>query len=193
MSEWQKMISGEIFENSDPEIRAASSRAKNICRLYNNTLDHEISYRNTLLLQLLGSAGEGSYAEPPFHCDYGVNVRAGKNFYCNYGCVILDNAPISMGDNVWLGPQAKLITVVHPLDAKERAPFFVEGIKHYKMYAKAITIGSDVWIGAGAVICPGVTIGSGTVIGANSVVTKDLPSGVFAGGVPAKVIKTLHK
>lgn len=167
----------------DNELLQAHNNSKRITRLLNATLETERPRRSELAKELFAEAGEGTYIEPPFHCDYGCNTRVGKNFYCNYDCVFLDCGNITIGDNVMLGPKVALYAVNHPIDPVVRGT-------HYD-YPEPITIGSNVWIGGSAVVCPGVTIGDNTVIGAGSVVTKDIPANVVAAGNPCRVIRPI--
>ena len=133
--------------------------------------------------ELFAQAGEGTYIEPPFYCDYGCNTYVGKNFYCNYDCVFLDCGRITIGDQVMLGPKVALYAVGHAIDPQVRS--------HGHDHPEPITIGSNVWIGGSTVVCPGVTIGENTVIGAGSVVTKDIPANVVAAGNPCRVIRPI--
>lgn len=184
-SNLQKMIAEENYDASDPQLVKMRRDARIILKQYNNS---DEDHRRKLLAQLLGDENlvhSGIKIEPPFFCDYGTNIKVGKNFYMNFDCVILDCALVEIGDNVLCGPKVQIYTPGHPLDAVERS----RGVE----FAKGITIGSNVWIGGGAIICPGVKIGDNTVIGAGSVVTKDIPSDVVAVGNPCKVIKYLKK
>jgi maltose O-acetyltransferase len=186
-SNLQKMIAEENYDSSDPQLVKMRRDARIILKQYNNS-DEDEDHRRKLLAQLLGDENlvhSGIKIEPPFFCDYGTNIKVGKNFYMNFDCVILDCAQVEIGDNVLCGPKVQIYTPGHPLDSVERS----RGVE----FAKGITIGSNVWIGGGAIICPGVKIGDNTVIGAGSVVTKDIPSDVVAVGNPCKVIKYLKK
>ena len=122
--------------------------------------------------------------EQPFYCDYGYNVHVGENFYANYNLVILDEAPVTFGDNVFIAPFCGFYTAGHPLDAAERN----RGLE----YARPITVGRNVWFGANVTVLPGVTIGDNCVIGAGSVVNKDIPAGTMAAGNPCRVIKSIN-
>jgi maltose O-acetyltransferase len=133
--------------------------------------------------KLLPNAGIDLWIQPPFYCDYGTNIILGDKVFFNFNCVVLDVTYVRIGSRSLFGPNVQIYTATHPLDFKTRA----SGLE----YAKPITIGEDVWIGGSAVICPGVTIGDRTVIGAGSVVTKDIPSDVFAAGNPCRVIRSL--
>lgn len=123
------------------------------------------------------------WIQPLFHCDYGTNIRVGEKVFFNFNCVVLDVMEVKIGSNVLFGPAVQIYTAMHPMSAVER--------RTWLEYAKPVEIGSDVWVGGGAIICPGVKIGSGTVIGAGSVVTRDIPERVFAAGNPCRVIRGL--
>jgi maltose O-acetyltransferase len=135
------------------------------------------------LKELFGKIGGAIEVEPPFHCDYGTNIFVGKNFYMNFGCVILDCAEVHIGDNVLCGPYTQIYTAHHPTDPRAR-------LTRLEL-AHPVSIGNNVWIGGGVIICPGVTIGDNTTIGAGSVVTKDLPGNVIATGNPCRIIRRL--
>ena len=134
--------------------------------------------------KLFGQLGQGSEIKPPFRCDYGSHILAGERLFMNYDCVILDCNLVRIGDRVLFGPKVQIYTASHSLDPSVR--------KDSWEFALPIDIGSDVWIGGGAIICPGVTIGSGSTIGAGSVVTRDIPAGVLAAGNPCRVIRHVN-
>ncbi len=182
MNEQQLQAAGHIYK-LDETLWAAHLRSKRITRLLNATLESEIDRRKELVQELFAEAGEGSYIDPPFFCDYGYNVTVGKKFYANYDCVFLDCGKITIGDHVMLGPKVQIYTANHPIDPDVRRLGHDHGIP--------VTVGDDVWIGGGSILCPGVTVGSGTVIGAGSVVTHDIPSGVVAAGNPCRVIRPI--
>jgi maltose O-acetyltransferase len=182
MSEKQKMLAGQLYLGSDPELAAGRRRARQILREYNAAADDQAK-RGVLLGSLFGEIGPGVLIEPAFSCDYGTNIVAGKNLFVNFNCVFLDCAAIRIGDNVQLGPAVQILTAHHPVDPIMR--------RDGRELASPVTIGDDVWIGGGAVICPGVTIGSGSTIGAGSVVTRDVPALVVAAGNPCRVIRRL--
>lgn len=167
----------------DAELLNAHNNAKRITRQLSATLETERDKRSALAKELFAAAGEGTYIEPPFYCDFGINTQVGKNFYCNYDCVFLDCGKITIGDNVMLGPKVALYAVSHPIDPQVR-------ILNYD-YPVPITVGNNVWIGGSVVVCPGVTIGDNTIIGAGSVVTKDIPANVIAAGNPCRVIRPI--
>ena len=184
MTQRELQKSGRLYK-PDTELWAAHHNAKRLTRLLNATWETERDRRTELVRELFAEAGEGSYIEPPFFCDYGCNTYVGKNFYCNYDCVFLDCGEIRIGDNVMLGPKVALYAVGHAIDPEVRA------FGHD--YPVPITVGSNVWIGGNTVVCPGVTIGENTVIGAGSVVTKDIPANVVAAGNPCRVIRPITR
>jgi maltose O-acetyltransferase len=173
------MLRGELYVADDPELTAGHARAQEILERFNATRHDEQGERDRLLRELLGSAGEGVVVKPAFRCDYGTPITIGAGTFVNYDCVMLDVAPISIGAACQVAARVQLVTAAHPIDPEAR--------RRGWEYAEPITIGDNVWLGAGAIVCPGVTIGSDTVVGAGAVVTRDLPSGVVAFGVPAKV------
>jgi maltose O-acetyltransferase len=181
-SEWKKMVSGELYRGDDPEITQKRLRAQELCQAFLATGPDERDKRIVILQELMQTQEEPSIM-PPFWVDHGVNITVGKNFYANFGCILLDVAPITFGDNVMLGPGVQILTAGHPLDPEERN----SGLE----WGRAIDVGDNVWIGGGAILCPGVSVGEGSTVGAGAVVTKDVPSRVVVGGNPAKVIKSL--
>lgn len=180
-TERQKMTDGEHYNPLDPELVADRLRARSILHQFNHSADP--LFREELLRGLLRKAGERLMIEPSFHCDYGYNIAVGDRVYCNVGCVFLDGCPITLGDDVLLGPGVQLYTADHPLEPELR----LAGVE----CGAPIAIENGVWIGGQAIVLPGVTIGEGSVIGAGSVVTKNIPPGVVAVGTPARVIKKL--
>ena len=181
-SERDKMLAGELYDALDPELVAARNRARDLCQDLNATRESEDEKRRRILVDLFAVGGDSVWMQPPFFCDYGTNITLGTRVFFNFNCVVLDVCPVSIGDYTLFGPAVQIYTPMHPMDAVERRA---------KEFGKPITIGSDVWVGGGAIILPGVTIGSRTVIGAGSVVTRDVPEGVFAAGNPCRVIRTL--
>jgi maltose O-acetyltransferase len=175
-SEKNKMLEGSLYRGGDPQLLEDRARAGALLREFNAADDAAV--RAGVLARLLGQAGAGTTIMPAFACDYGYNIVLGKNFFANYNCVFLDCAPIVIGDDVKFGPAVQLYTAQHPVDAAERR----SGLE----FARPISIGDNVWIGGGAIVCPGVTIGDDAVIGAGSVVTRDVPAGAVVGGNPAR-------
>ena len=168
-----------------------------IQRSLNRTALWNIPQRNWLLKKLFGSIDGNAYlVQIPLHVSYGCNIHVGRNFNANYNCVMMDYAPITIGNDVWIGPNVSLLTVNHPVEPSKRRIFITTDSFHperkgnWELIAP-ITIGNDVWLGAGTIVLPGVTIGSGTTIGAGSVVTHDIPSNVSAYGNPCKEIRAI--
>ena len=174
------MLSGDLYLAGDPELAAMRRRARRLTRLYNATTEDEDARRSEILEELFGWLGPGSSIEPPFYCDYGSNIFAEAGLYMNFGCVVLDPAEVRFGADVQCGPGVHIYTAHHPIDAAERTAG--------PELATRVRIGSRVWIGGAAIICPGVTIGDDTTIGAGSVVVKDIPAGVVAAGNPCRVL-----
>ena len=183
MTEREKMLAGELYDSSDPELRTLYARARRLCEEYNRTPGDEEARRQEILSALLGGRGEHVSIEPHVWFDYGFNTTVGDNFFCNRDCVFLDCNKITFGDNVLIGPQCGFYAGTHPVDPAVR----MSG----REYARPITVGNGVWIGGGAKIMPGVTIGDNAVIGAGSVVTRDIPPNCVAVGVPAKIVRRL--
>ncbi len=181
-SELDKMLAGELYDPLDTFLTVLRDRARDLCQLLNATRERDRDQRRALLVDLLGAGGDSAWIQPPFFCDYGSNIHLGERVFFNFNCVVLDVCEVRIGDFTLFGPSVQIYTATHPMDPIERRS---------REFAKPITIGSDVWVGGGAIICPGVTIGSRSVIGAGSVVTRSVPEGVFAGGNPCRVIREL--
>lgn len=178
----RRMLAGDWYLPDDPELGAASLRRAELCHRYNTSLLAP-DERGALLADLLGSVGEDVRIRAPFHCDYGSYVSIGARTFVNFGAVFLDAGPISIGSDVQIGPNVQLLTPAHELDTERRRAGWERALP--------VTIGDNVWLGGGVIVCPGVAIGANTVVGAGSVVTKDLPAGVLAVGNPARVIRKL--
>ena len=181
MTEFQKMLAGEPYLGSDPELVGMRTRCRQMTRAYNSTREDEVDVRRALLNRLLGKMPPKIEIEPPFRCDYGFNISLGQNFYANFGVIMLDVNPITIGENALIGPNVQFYAATHPTDPEVR----LDG----REGGKPIVVGDNVWIGGGAIICPGVTIGSNVTIGAGSVVTKDIPSNCVAAGNPCRVLR----
>lgn len=181
-SEKAKMLAGELYTGADPALTAARRQARDLMAEINRAPTAEAEM--ALLRRLLGHLGENGVIRPPFHCDYGSNIRIGRNAFINFGCVFLDCAEIEIGDDLQMAPMVQLYTPEHPLDPDTRR----SGLE----YARPIRIGHNVWIGGGAIILSGVTIGDDCVIGAGSVVKRDLPAGSVAVGNPARVVRNVR-
>ncbi|MBO9539016.1 sugar O-acetyltransferase [bacterium] len=182
-SEREKMVAGDLYLASDPELVEARKHARAQLRRYNASTEDQAPFRFNLLKEFFGSVGARLEIEPPFRCDYGFNIHAGDGLYMNFDCVILDCAEVRIGRNVMFGPGVHVYAATHPLEAAQR----IEGPE----LARPVTIGDNVWVGGRSVICPGVKIGDNTTIGAGSVVTRDIPANVFAAGNPCRVIRSL--
>jgi maltose O-acetyltransferase len=180
-SEWDKMVAGELYDPYDPHLVRLRTETRERAWRFNTTADSE--ERAAVLRELVPHAGADLFVEPPFRCDYGSNISAGRKVYMNFDCVILDVAPVTIGDHCLFGPAVHVYTATHPLDHE---------LRRRQEFAKPVHIGADVWVGGGAIILPGVRIGERTVIGAGSVVTRDIPSDVLAAGNPCRVIRPLR-
>jgi len=180
-TEKQKMLAGELYLANGAELQAENQRACRLLRLYNQTTETEREKRCQTLQALFGAVGETPQIVPPFHCDYGSNIVVGDRFYMNYGGVILDCNTVHIGNDVLCAPYVQIYTAYHPTDPTVR----LTG----RELAAPIRIGNNVWLGGGAIICPGVTIGDNTTIGAGSVVVKDIPANVVAVGNPCRVLR----
>lgn len=184
MSEYSKMISGELYNANDSQLVEMRSKARELLTRINSSLqDIRDGDRLNLCSELFGKLGNAFWLQPPFYCDYGKNIELGDNVYLNFNCIILDVAKVTIGSNVLIGPNVQIYTATHPVEAIKRR----EGLE----FGKSITVGDDVWIGGSAVICPGVTIGNKSIIGAGAVVINDVPEKVLVGGNPAKIIRHL--
>jgi maltose O-acetyltransferase len=179
----RRMLSGELYRADDPELERDHARAQELLERYNATRHVEQELRDRLLRELLGSVGEGVVVKPPLRCDYGTHIAIGERTFVNYDCVLLDVAEITIGADCQLATRVQLVTATHPLEPEPRRERWESG--------EPIALGDNVWLGSGAIVCPGVTIGENTVVGAGAVVTRDLPAGVLAVGVPARVIREL--
>lgn len=182
-TEREKMVSGELYDPLDPQLVDERRRARLLCKALNDSPEDAPIERARVLRELIPNAGPNLWLQPPFYCDYGTNITAGANVFFNFNCVVLDVAPVTIGSHVLCGPAVQLYTATHPLSALERRKGLEGGAP--------IWIEDDVWLGGGVIVLPGVRIGQGAVIGAGSVVTKDVPSRVFAAGNPCRVIRPL--
>jgi len=183
MTEKEKMTQGLMYDPLDKELIAGRLRARRLTKdISEISMDNERQRRH-MFKELLGSTGRRFYIENPFICDYGYNIHWGENSYANFECIILDSAPVHIGKNVMIAPRVQILTATHPLEYKARN----SGTE----FAKPISIGDNVWIGAGVIVNPGVTIGNNSVIGSGSVVVKDIPANVVAAGNPCRVLKSI--
>lgn len=182
-SQKEKMLAGEPYLADDPELNADLERAALLCERYNATSVLDREERQKLLTELLADVGEEVEIRPPLRMDYGYLTTVGPRTFMNYGAVILDVAPVRIGADVQMGPNVQLLTPTHPVEPEARRAKWESGAP--------ITIGDNVWLGGGALVCPGVTIGENTVVGAGAVVVRDLPANVVAVGNPARVVREL--
>ncbi|MGY2085307.1 sugar O-acetyltransferase [Blastococcus sp. SYSU DS0539] len=181
----ERMLAGELYLADDPELGELSSRALDLADAYNATSVRQGPLRRQLLTELLGSVGEGTEIRPPLRVDYGRHLSIGARCLANFGLVALDVAPITIGDDVQIGPNVQLLTPTHPVAAEPRRQKWEAALP--------IVIGDNVWLGGGAVVLAGVTIGANTVVGAGAVVPRDLPADVVAVGNPARVVRRLDE
>jgi len=174
-----RMLRGELYIADDPELDADLARVEALLQRYNATAPGDRHERERLLGEIVGNVGEGVVIRPPFRCEYGARVSIGAGTFVNFDCIMLDVAPIAIGARCQIATRVQLLTATHPIDPGPRRRGWES--------AAPITIGDNVWLGGGVTVCPGVTIGDDTVVGAGAVVTRDLPAGVVALGVPATV------
>ncbi|HEY5196623.1 MAG TPA: sugar O-acetyltransferase [Solirubrobacteraceae bacterium] len=178
-----RMLRGALYIADDPALKADHARAQELLERYNATRHGAQAERDRLLRSLLGSVGDGVVLKPTFRCDYGRSITIGAGTFVNYDCVMLDAAPITIGTACQIASRVQLLTATHPIAPEPR--------RRGWEYAKPITLGDNVWLGGGVIVCPGVSIGDETVVGAGAVVTRDLPPGVVAFGAPARVHRTI--
>ena len=179
-TELEKMLAGELYDPLVAELVRARDRARDLCQALNATREKDQDARRRILMDLFVRGGDSVWMQPPFYCDYGSNILLGQRVFFNFNCVVLDVCQVTIGDFTLIGPAVQIYTAMHPMEAE---------LRRTSEFARPVQIGSDVWIGGGAIICPGVTIGSKSVIGAGSVVTRNIPDGVFAAGNPCRVLR----
>jgi maltose O-acetyltransferase len=181
-SETDKMLAGHLYDPLDTELVRARNRARDLCQDLNATRESDEETRRRILKELFGKGGDSVWMQPPFFCDYGSNILLGERVFFNFNCVVLDVCRVTIGDYTLFGPAVQIYTATHPMNAD---------LRRKQEFGKPVEIGSDVWVGGGAIICPGVKIGSKSVIGAGSVVTREIPESVFAAGNPCRVIRAI--
>ncbi len=181
MTEREKALAGMEFIRGDKELKKQRDNAEMLCFRFNNTPPQDTEKREEIISKLIKNKAEGYYIKSPFICEYGDYISLGKNFFANYNCKLMDGGKITFGDNVLVGPDCTFVTAVHPVDPERR-------LAGYQIF-KPVTVGNNVWFGAGVTVCPGVTIGDNCVIGAGSVVVKDIPADSLAVGNPCRVIR----
>lgn len=191
MEEFEKMKSGLLYNPAESGIAAKHNNIMALCEKLNRVTIKNQPRRKKILKKIIPSMGDGAFIVSPFNCEYGSNIKIGKNFFSNFNCIILDVAPVTIGDNAMFGPHVTLATPMHPLVASERAvQDYGDGIYDLE-YARPITIGNGVWLASNVTVVGGVTIGDECVVGAGSVVTRDLPSGYLCMGTPCKPIRKI--
>lgn len=192
MNEFEKMIAGKVYDASRDGLPEMRAKAHKLCAEFNATLETEEVKRDEILRKLLPNAADGVYLQGPFYCDYGENIKIGKNFYANFNFTVLDCCPVEIGDDVFVGPNVSLLTPLHPLRFQQRnARIKPDGTVFDYEYAKPIKIGNNCWLAGNVTVIGGVTIGDGCVIGAGSVVTRDIPANSLAVGNPCRVIRQI--
>ena len=185
MTEKEKMLGGHIYDACNPEILSELFATQDAVFEYNQIRPTDHALRTEKIKQILGKTGERVIVNQPFHCDYGSNISVGEGFFANFNLTVLDEAPVTIGDNCFIGPNVGLYTACHPTDPVAR--------NSRQEWAEPITIGHNVWIGGGVTVLPGVTIGDNVTIGAGSVVAKDIPSNCVAVGNPCRPVKWLEE
>ena len=192
MTEKEKCLSGKIYDPSDDELLNLRRKAHRLNNAYNDTLEEEEDKRKEILDELLPKRGEGAYLQGPVHFDYGVFTSVGKNFYANFNLTVLDTCPVTIGDNVFFGPNVSVLTALHPLRWQDRNPYVNDkGCTTDREYGAPISIGNNCWMAGNVTVLPGVKIGSGCVIGAGSVVTRDIPDDTLAYGNPCRPVRKI--
>lgn len=192
MTEEQRIFAGKLFASEVPELVEKKTRAHRLSQQFNALPETDEQQRQVILTQLLGAVGEGTRMLGPIHFHYGCHTRIGSGCFMNFNFTVQDDACVTIGDHCNFGPNATIVTPLHPMLPDERRGVTCsDGVKRFLCYAKPVTIGHDCWFGANVVVCPSVTIGENCVIGAGSVVTRDIPANSFAAGVPARVIRPI--
>ena len=185
MTEKEKMLAGQVYSATDRQLLAELGEVHALIHRYNSLSPSSWEERRSILQGLLGAIGdEGIIINPPFFCDYGKQIRVGRRFFANFHFTVLDEAPVTIGDDCFIGPNVSIYTACHSTDPVER--------NSRREWAEPVTIGNNVWIGGSVTILPGVTIGDNVTIGAGSVVTRDIPAGVVAAGNPCRVIRSVN-
>ena len=177
------MLAGQLYDPLDKTLSQLRLKARRLWQAFNHSSPEDAPKRQEMLRELIPHAGASLWIEPPFYCDYGEQIYTGDQVFFNFNCVVLDVAPVTIGSRTLFGPNVQIYTALHPMDYRVRG--------NSLEFSAPVSIGEDVWIGGGAIICPGTTIGNRSVIGAGSVVTKDIPEDDFAAGNPCRFIRAL--
>lgn len=184
MTEEEKALAGYLYDaNYDKTLEKKRNQCKDLCHAFNTCLPSDTQSQQKIMKQILGKTNGPFTITPPFWCDYGDHISIGKSFYSNHNCVILDGAKVTFGDYVFIAPNCCFTTAGHPFDVEQRNA----GLE----IALPITVGNNVWFGAGVTVLPGVTIGNNVVIGAGSIVNRDIPDGVVAVGNPCRILRKI--
>ena len=191
MTQYERAMSGKLFDARTKELVSIKHKAHLICQQY-NALPEDDPHRQELIREMLGATGETFYFQGPIQFNYGCNTKIGDHFFCNFDLTVLDDGPVEIGDYVMIGPNVSIMATNHPLLYRERETLtYPDGHVSMSEFAEGIHIGSHVWIASRTVICDGVTIGDGAVIGAGSIVTRDIPAGWVAFGAPCKPVRPI--
>lgn len=184
-AEKDKMLRGELYQADDEDLAADHLRCRELLSRLDYLPVEAGNERSAVMRELLGGIGERSEIRTPFKCDYGYNIELGSGIFVNYDCVFLDTGRISIGDGTEIGPAVQIYAADHPHDPELR--------REYYEFSRPVTVGENVWIGGGAILCPGVTVGDDSIIGAGSVVVRDIPAGVVAVGNPCRPVKSVEE
>lgn len=193
MTEKEKMFAGKIYDPFSEGMPEERTRAHALCKAYNETTETDEKKREDILNELMPHRGKNTYLQGPIYFDFGTHISMGDNSYANFNFTVLDEGSVTIGKNVFIGPNVSLLTPIHPLRYQERNSFYNEasGTVTNLERAGSITIGDNCWLGGNVTVCPNVTIGEGSVIGAGSVVTRDIPPNSFAVGSPCRALRTI--
>lgn len=192
MTEEERIFKGMLFASEEAELVEKKRKAHRLSQQYNLLFEEDSEKRNQILKDLVSEIGDGTFMLGPVHFHYGCHTKIGAHCFMNFNFTVQDDAMVTIGSYNNFGPNVTIVTPMHPMIAEERRGMICsDGVERFLCYARPVTIGNDCWFGANVVVCPGVTIGDNCVIGAGSVVTRDIPSGSFAAGAPARVIRTI--